>query len=188
MLNADLHVGTATQRPTCSHMDGPAGFVVAGRCVCDKRRNDVEGEIAMRLLLVCATLALCSCVVTQAIELDRDLKSADDACRAALASPSLNPIRNKVTLFRSVKDGPTPPSMSSNTSLPSDEELRAISEWRLMRSDCERRQDAAFHVLPSASPRLKELLNYEVAGFRAVRTAVDLHSAPWREQSTLRRI
>jgi hypothetical protein len=131
----------------------------------------------MRILIACLAIALCSCVVMQGLELDHDLKAADDVCLAALATPSLDPIRDKVTLFRSVNDGPPPASLTNNTSLPMDDELRAISEWRTLRSDCERCQDAAFHVPDSASPRLSEHLNYEVSGFRSVRNAVDRYIA-----------
>jgi hypothetical protein len=131
----------------------------------------------MRLILALAAIVLCSCAVTEAINLELDLKSADDACLSALSAPALNPIREKVTLFRSTKDGPPPASMTRSVSLPTDDELRAIFEWRLMRTDCERRQDAAFHVPTSASPRLAELMNYDVEGFRAVRSAVDRYIA-----------
>jgi hypothetical protein len=127
----------------------------------------------MRLLLVCCAIALCSCVVTQAVNINLDTKSANDACRASLSSPSLDSIRDKVTLFRLAKDGPPPAAMSSNVSLPTDDELRAIGKWTQLRSDCEHRQDAALRVPASASPRLAEQLNYEITGFRAVRAAVD---------------
>ena len=37
----------------------------------------------MRILIACLAIALCTCVVMQGLELDHDLKAADDVCLAA---------------------------------------------------------------------------------------------------------
>lgn len=131
-------------------------------------------SVLRKLVLIgYAAGAFCACVVTQAIDLNHELKSAEDACRAAVTSPSLDPIRNKVTLFRSVNDGPPPPSLAENDSFPKSKEIRAISDWIVIRSDCARRQDAVLNVPPGATPEFSTVMNEQFAGVRAIRTGID---------------
>jgi hypothetical protein len=69
------------------------------------------------------------------------LKEVKEDCNLQMQSKELDPIRNKVELFRVSSGSPPPFDIASNKSFPTAKERVAIAKWAKIREDCVSRSD-----------------------------------------------
>jgi len=87
-----------------------------------------------------------------------------DQCKSEmLTATELNPIRNKVELYKPPTEGPPPFEISSNDTFPTDEERPLIAKWATMRDSCIKRQMALLTVPASANAQQAIVFQQEVS-------------------------
>jgi hypothetical protein len=80
-------------------------------------------------------------------------KNVARECKAELAAASeLDPIRDKVELFRDSYESAVPFAIATNDSFPSPGDRSAIAKWATMREACLKRQAALLGPPPGATP------------------------------------
>ena len=80
------------------------------------------------------------------------IKGAQEQCKSELESDhQLDPIRDKVELFKPLNDGPPPFQFASNNTFPTDSERVLIAKWATMRDTCIQRGQALLVVPPAAN-------------------------------------
>ena len=72
-------------------------------------------------------------------------------CKADMQTAELDPIRNKVKLFRDSFDTAPPFEIASNDTFPTDAERPIIARWATIRDECIRRREAISDIPPSAT-------------------------------------
>lgn len=100
------------------------------------------------------------------------VKVAADQCKADYATPELDPIRNKVELFRDGTSGAPPFAIASNDSFATPEERVAISKWAPLRENCLSRIEALQTDPLSASPLQRTYREQDRAFSREVTASV----------------
>jgi hypothetical protein len=107
-------------------------------------------RVSALILALCALTAACAShqVTHDAKGKKAAVSTGGDQCRMMLASPELDPIRNKIELYKPPIDGPPPFEFASNDTFPTEEERALIAKWAEMRDSCIKRQMA---VLASPS-------------------------------------
>jgi hypothetical protein len=83
-----------------------------------------------------------------------------------LAATDLDPIRNKVELYKQLAEGPPPFEIASNDTFPTDQERPLIAEWATIRDSCIKRQEAWLAVPTSANAQLVAVFQQEVSIFK----------------------
>ena len=80
------------------------------------------------------------------------IAAAGDECKTEiLAASELNPIRNKIELYKPATEGPPPIEIASNDTFPTDADRPLIAKWATMRDSCIKRQMALLTVPSSAN-------------------------------------
>jgi hypothetical protein len=79
-----------------------------------------------------------------------------------LAASDLDPIRNKVELYKQLSDGPPPFEIASNDTFPTDQERQLIAKWATIRDSCIKRQEAWLVVPTSANAQLVAAANAQL--------------------------
>jgi hypothetical protein len=79
------------------------------------------------------------------------VQSATSECKEQLQTPELDPVRQKVELFRPSFDSPVPFAIATNDSFPTQEERKVIAKWATLREECVKRSNSAFSMPPSAT-------------------------------------
>jgi hypothetical protein len=93
-----------------------------------------------------------------------ELATAGEQCKSEiLAATDLDPIRNKVELYRRLSDGPPPFEIASNDTFPTDKERPLIAKWASMRDACQKRRDALFVIPSSANAQQAVVLQQEIS-------------------------
>lgn len=82
------------------------------------------------------------------------INASVDQCSAEMSSAAaLEPIRNKIQVFRRPTDGPPPFEIACNDAFPTEAERPVISIWATMLEHCTQRSLAIATVPPSATPQ-----------------------------------
>jgi hypothetical protein len=81
-----------------------------------------------------------------------DLTAAQEQCKRDLDTQELDPIRQKVELFRKSSDAPPPFAIAAINTFPTDAERPVIAKWATIRDACVSRTTA--FVAPPASANL----------------------------------
>jgi hypothetical protein len=99
-----------------------------------------------RLIGMAAALALAGCDTFGGIKYQFDSGSFGDrtkavagACAARMQTPALDPIRNKVELFKTPPDGTVPFVILTDNATPTPAEQQAIGLWSQAIEDCQTR-------------------------------------------------
>lgn len=126
-------------------------------------------RVLATILPLCGSLAACatheSARVTQARK--AGIGTADEERKSEmLAATDLDPIRNKVELYKQLSDGPPPFEIASNDTFPTDPERPSIAEWATIRDSCIERQEAWLVVPTSANAQLVAVFQPEVSIFK----------------------
>ena len=96
-----------------------------------------------------------------------EIVTADEECKSEmLAATDLDPIRNKVELYKQLSDGPPPSEFASNNTFPTDQERPLIAQWAAIRDSCIERQEAWLVVPTSANAQVVAVLQQEVSIFK----------------------
>jgi hypothetical protein len=80
-----------------------------------------------------------------------DTKSASEQCKADLDTPELDPIRQKVELYRDSWESAVPFAIATNDAFPTQAERVAIAKWAALREECIKRNNASLSASPSVS-------------------------------------
>jgi predicted small secreted protein len=120
-------------------------------------------------LALCVSLAACatheSGQDTQARK--AGIVTADEECKSEmLGATDLDPIRNKVELYKQLSEGPPPFEIASNDTFPTANERPIIAKWATIRDSCIKRQEAWLAVPTSANTQLVAVLEQEVSIFK----------------------
>jgi hypothetical protein len=84
------------------------------------------------------------------------IKVSQQRCKDEMQASDLDPIRQKVELYRVMADKDAPPfALASNEAFPTDSELPVIARWASMRDLCVNRDNAIRATPSSANPREK---------------------------------
>jgi hypothetical protein len=126
-------------------------------------------------LALCVSLAACanheSAQGTQART--AGTVTADEECKSEmLAATDLDPIRNKVELYKRLADGPPSFEIASNDTFPTDQERPLIAKWATIRDSCIKRQEAWLVVPTSANAQLVAVFQQEVSIFKEATTSI----------------
>jgi hypothetical protein len=110
-------------------------------------------------ILAAATM-LCGCAVVQNASTksamkkeNAELVAAKAECKSDMIASDLDPIRNKVELFKDPVDTPAPFEVASNDTFPAASERVAIAKWASLRDVCIKRYYALLVIPPSANAR-----------------------------------
>ena len=79
-------------------------------------------------------------------------KAANEQCKIDMQNAAIDPIRNSVEVIRESLDSPVPFQIATLDTFATKDELPAIMKWATTRDLCIRRSEAAFTILPSATP------------------------------------
>jgi hypothetical protein len=103
----------------------------------------------------------------------------DDQCASQIdANPDFNVIRGKVELTRRLSDGPPPSIVTSDTSVPSEQEANAIREWLVVRQVCDANLMSFLNwPTPTNSSPLTTLQQDSYFGVKAYLAILDLTGA-----------
>ncbi len=118
--------------------------------------NSTSGvPITVAILLTSALLSGCGPVYQANVKSDvktmnSNVQASGTECKAELAVPALDPIRDKVELWREPPDSPPPFSIMANDTFPTDAERAAISQWATIRDGCLKRANALM-IVPHAT-------------------------------------
>jgi hypothetical protein len=92
------------------------------------------------------------------------LASAGDQCQTEiLGATELDPIRQKVELYKPPTDGPPPFEIASNDTFPTNQERPLIAQWATMRDSCVKRQMAMLVVPSSANAQQALVFQQEIS-------------------------
>ena len=84
------------------------------------------------------------------------VKVSQQQCKDEMQAAELDPIRQKVELYRVMADKDPPPfTLASNQEFPTDSERPVIAKWASMRDLCVKRANAIRSTPSSANPREK---------------------------------
>jgi hypothetical protein len=118
--------------------------------------NNANGFRSTAISLT-AALLLSGCGVVQQANVRSDVKAMNSnvqasqaECKQELGVPALDPIREKVELFREPPSVAPPFSIMANDTFPTDVERAAIGKWGTIRDDCSKRMNASL-VVPRAT-------------------------------------
>ena len=106
--------------------------------------------------------------------------TATEQCKSEIATPDLDPIRQKVELYRESTDSSIPFEIAFNDAVPTDTELPVIAKWAALREDCIRRirqvskPPATASAIQSAFIEQRQFLDNQ-AGERIGELVVALH-------------
>jgi hypothetical protein len=90
--------------------------------------------------------------------------TADEECKSEmLAATDLDPIRNKVELYKQLSDGPPPFEIAANDTFPTTNERPIIAKWATIRDSCIKRQETWLVVPTSANAQLVAVFQQEVS-------------------------
>jgi hypothetical protein len=127
----------------------------------------------MRVSTLTSTLTLMLCALTAGCahqQPTHEVKAksagsaaAGDQCKMMLASPELDPIRNKIELYKPPTDGPPPFEIASNDTFPTEEERALIAKWASMRDSCIKRQMALLAGPASANAQQDRVFQQELS-------------------------
>ena len=126
-------------------------------------------RVSAMTLALCVSLAACATHESaQESQASRaGIGTADEECRSEmLAATDLDPIRNKVELYKQISDGPPPFDIASNDTFPTDKERPLIAKWASIRDSCVERQEAWLVLPTSANTQLVAVLQQEVSIFK----------------------
>jgi hypothetical protein len=114
------------------------------------------------------------------------IAAAGDECKAEiLAASELNPIRNKVELYKPPTEGPPPFEILSNDTFPTDMERPLIAKWATMRDSCIKRQMALLAVPSSANAQQAVVFQQEVSFAKDVNAHIsELIAALYQQKLT----
>jgi hypothetical protein len=110
--------------------------------------NNVTGNNMQPMFPGSATINF-SCVSQDNAQLRQEAK---EECVKEYAISDLDPIRNKVELYRNTADAPPPFEMAANEAYPTEIERKAIAKWANLRDACLARQREIAQVPASATP------------------------------------
>jgi hypothetical protein len=82
-----------------------------------------------------------------------ELAAARVTCKSEMSTPELDPVRNKVEIFKDQADTPAPFEMASNDTFPTATDRVAIAKWASLRDACIKRNYALLVIPPSANSR-----------------------------------
>jgi hypothetical protein len=74
--------------------------------------------------------------------INAQLQAEEARCARDLQSPDLEPLHDKVELFRPSYEAPPPFIIASNDTFPTDTERSAIAKWATIREECSKRRNA----------------------------------------------
>ena len=100
------------------------------------------------------------------------LKAAAEQCKSDFATSELDPIRNKVELYREGTSGAPPFAIASNDAFPTAAERVAISKWATLREECIRRGEELATIPPAASALQAAYIEQERSFRREVSASV----------------
>lgn len=117
-----------------------------------KKTNVLVFAVAIMATLLCGCAAVQNASTKRAIGQERsDILAARVQCRSDMESTELDPIRQKIEIFKDPFDAPVPFNIASNDSFPTDSERAVIARWATMRDACIKRYYDLLVVPPSAS-------------------------------------
>lgn len=139
--------------------------------------NSTSGfPITAAILLTSALLSGCGPVYQANVKSDvkamnANVQASGAECKSELAVPALDPIRDKVELWREPPDSPPPFSIMANDTFPTDAEREAISQWATIRDGCLKRANASM-VVPHATGNDASYLQQQFSVVRDVQANV----------------
>jgi hypothetical protein len=151
------------KRTFCGGMAIMAALVTIGGCAAQAQKASVKKELSQE---------------------HAALKAAQAECKSLSASPEVDPIRNKVELFKDSYD-PAPFEIASNDTFPTEPERVAIAKWASGRDACLKRYSAIYVVPPSATVRQRLFIEQEMSfGKEANARVGDLIVALYQQRLT----
>ncbi len=111
-------------------------------------------------------------------------KPAGEQCKSEMDVPELDPIRQKVQLYRASMDEPVPFAIAANDTFPTDAEKPVIAKWATLRDECLKR-DASTPLPPTANAMQVAFIQQERAfGRQAGARVGDLILALYQQKLT----
>jgi len=113
------------------------------------------------------------------------IQSINAECKDQLGTSELDPIRNKVELYRDSLESPVPFAIATIDAFPTQEERDAIAKWAALREECIKQGNAASSMPPGATPlQVTEIQQDRSFGQAALAKVGDLIVALYQQRLT----
>jgi hypothetical protein len=154
--------------------------------------HDTRPQLRAVAAMLSLSACLAGCAAAQGHRFRQDMnetKASNAAleaqCKAQMDTAELDPIRQKVELYRSAGGGAPPFAIASNDTFASDAERPVIAKWAALRDDCQRRSLALLVAPSSANQMQAAVFQQDVAfGKNAAANVEELIVALYQQKLT----